>query len=100
MQQQFVPLLGRIAEALNGKPGEVLIEGHSDGDPIRTVRFPSNWHLSLGRAEAVTRALAQNLDDPGRLRAEGMADTRPLITPERSAADKAQNRRIEVVLLK
>ncbi len=100
VQQRFLPLLSRIAQALNDKSGEVLIEGHSDGDPIRTVRFPSNWHLSLGRAEAVTQLVAQGLDNPGRLRAEGMADTRPLVTPETNSADKARNRRIEVVLLK
>ncbi len=100
VQQQFVPLLRRIAEALNGKPGDVIVEGHSDGDAIRTVRFPSNWHLSLARAEATMALIARDLDNPARLRAEGMADTDRLVQVETSAADKARNRRIELVLLK
>ncbi len=100
VQQRFLPLLQRIALALNDKPGEVLVEGHSDGDAIRTVRFPSNWHLSLARAEATTAIVARDLDDPSRLRSEGLADTRPLVSPETTAEDKARNRRIELVLLK
>ena len=100
VQQQFLPLLQRIAEALNDKPGDVIVEGHSDGDAIRTVRFPSNWHLSLARAEATMALIARDLDNPARLRAEGMADTDRLVQVENTAADKARNRRIELVLLK
>ena len=100
VQADFLPLLRRIAGALNGKPGEVIVEGHSDGDPIRTVRFPSNWHLSLARAESVLAEVAQTIDAPARLRAEGMADTMPLVSPELTREDKARNRRIELVLLK
>ena len=100
VQQQFLPLLRRIAEALNSRGNDVIIEGHSDGDPIRTVRFPSNWHLSLARAEAVTVVMSQNIDNPGRLRSEGMADTDRIVQVEASAQDKARNRRIEVVLFK
>ena len=100
VQQQFLPLLQRIAAALNDKPGDVIVEGHSDGDAIRTVRFPSNWHLSLARAEATMALIARDLQDPGRLRAEGMADTDRLVQVENTAADKARNRRIELVLLK
>ncbi len=100
VQQQFLPLLRRISEALNSRGNDVIIEGHSDGDPIRTVRFPSNWHLSLARAEAVTAVMSQNIDNPGRLRSEGMADTDRIVQVETSSQDKARNRRIEVVLFK
>lgn len=100
VQQQFLPLLRRISEALNRRGNDVIIEGHSDGDPIRTVRFPSNWHLSLARAEAVTAVMSQNIDNPGRLGSEGMADTDRIVQVESSAQDKARNRRIEVVLFK
>ena len=64
------------------------------------MRFPSNWHLSLARAEAVTAVMSQNIDNPGRLRSEGMADTDRIVQVEASAQDKARNRRIEVVLFK
>ena len=71
------PLLGRIAQALASTPGSVVITGHTDNVPIRTLRFPSNWHLSQERAEAVRQDLAQNV--PGnRLRADGRADAEPV----------------------
>ena len=52
------PLLARIGEALNAMPGQVLITGHTDNQPIRSMRFPSNWHLSQARADAVKALLA------------------------------------------
>ncbi len=100
IQQRFLPVLDRIAGALNDEFGDVIIEGHSDGDPINTPRFPSNWHLSQLRAESTLAIMARLLADPSRLRAEGMADTEPLVNPEVTRDDKARNRRIEVILLK
>jgi type VI secretion system protein ImpK len=55
----------------------VLITGHTDNQPIRTARFPSNWHLSQERAEVVRDELAK-LVVPERLHAEGRADTQPI----------------------
>ena len=71
------PLFERIAKALNDVPGPVLIAGHTDNQPIRSLRFPSNWHLSKDRAASVKLVLAGNVK-PERLTAEGRADTEPL----------------------
>ena len=46
-------LMKRIAEALAQVQGQILVTGHTDNQPIRSVRFPSNWHLSEERAKAV-----------------------------------------------
>ena len=54
--------------------GEVLITGHSDNVPIRSMRYPSNWHLSAARAESVRLALSAQVD-PARLRADGRRET-------------------------
>ena len=94
----ILPLLDRIAEALNEVPGRVLITGHTDSVPIRTVRFPSNWHLSQARADAVAKVIAQTLTDAGRVTAEGRADTEPM-APNDTPENRARNRRVEVVLL-
>jgi type VI secretion system protein ImpK len=51
----YRPLLPRIAQALATLKGNVLITGHTDNQPIRTARFPSNWHLSQERADVVRR---------------------------------------------
>ncbi len=95
----YLPTIRRIGAALEDEPGAVLVAGHSDNDPIRTARFPSNWHLSQARAEAVARLLADSLSDDGRLTAEGRADNEPIASND-TTAGKAENRRIEVILIK
>ena len=92
-----LPVLRRIGEALAQVPGEVLIAGHSDNQPIRSLRYPSNWHLSTARAQAVMGTLAAQVD-PARMRADGKADAEP-IAPNDTPADRARNRRVEIVLI-
>ena len=91
-----LPIMRVIGEALNQIPGQILVTGHTDNVPIRSIRFPSNWHLSKYRAEAVRDILAANLE-PERLLAEARSDNEPLV-PNTSAANRAQNRRVEITL--
>ncbi len=90
------PLLGRIADALLAVKGPVLVTGHTDNQPIRSLRFPSNWHLSQERAAAVRSLLAERID-PARLRAEGRADAEA-VDDNATPAGRARNRRVEVTL--
>ena len=90
------PLFERIGAALNQVPGPVLIAGHTDNQPIRSLRFPSNWHLSKDRAASV-KALLGAAVKPARLTAEGRADTEPLFD-NNSADGRAKNRRVEITL--
>lgn len=94
---KMMPLLDRIGAAVNQVPGKVLIIGHSDNQPIRSVRFPSNWHLSTARAESVASRLATMMD-PGRIRSEGRAEAEPL-APNDTPANRAKNRRVDVQVL-
>ena len=87
----------RLAEMVRRHPGEVAVEGHSDSRAIRTERFPSNWALSSARAIAIVEALVAAGVDPARLRAVGLADTRPLAS-NATAEGRARNRRVEVVI--
>ena len=96
LQPNFVPVVRRIGAALGQLPGRVLVTGHSDSAPIKSLRFPSNWHLSQARAESVTAMLAEVTGEPGRFVAEGRADTEPRV-PE-SPRD-ARNRRVEITLM-
>jgi type VI secretion system protein ImpK len=95
--QRFIPILERIGSALRDEPGAVMVLGHSDSQPIRTVQFPSNWHLSQARAEAALVPLGRGIGDPARLKAEGRADAEP-IADNATAEGREQNRRIELVL--
>lgn len=99
LQPAFEPVLSRVAEALNTRPGKVVIVGHSDNVPIRTARYPSNMHLSLARAESVMRIIGAQVSNPTRLRAEGRADKNPIATNS-TPEGRAINRRIEIVLIK
>jgi type VI secretion system protein ImpK len=94
---QSLPVLVRIGQALAEVKGDVLITGHSDNQPIRSMRHPSNWHLSAARADAVKASLAA-LVDPARMRSDGKADAEP-IAPNDNPANRARNRRVEIVLL-
>ncbi len=91
------PLFERIGKALNDVPGPVLIAGHTDNQPIRSLRFPSNWHLSKDRAASVKALLSASVK-PDRLTAEGRADTEPL-ADNNGAEGRAKNRRVEITLL-
>lgn len=88
---------GRLRELVERYPGEVSVEGHSDSRPISTERFPSNWALSSGRAIAIVEALVATGVGPARLRAVGLADTRPLESND-TADGRARNRRVEVTI--
>ncbi len=49
-----------LATVLTNLPNEVIIIGHANPLPIRTDLYPSNWHLSLARAEEVRRILERS----------------------------------------
>ena len=91
------PEIVRVAEALEHVPGTILVTGHTDDVPIRTARFPSNWELSTERARSVVKLMSGKLADPARLRAEGLADSEPVV-PNDSAANRARNRRVTIIL--
>jgi type VI secretion system protein ImpK len=95
---RFNGLLGRIGEALRDEPGAVLIVGHSDNQPIRTARFPSNFALSAARAQAAgTIIAAAEGRNPGRFTAEGRGESEP-VAPNATPEGREANRRIEVVV--
>lgn len=94
----YQPVIQRIANAMNGVNGRIVVAGYSDNVPIRSARFASNYELSLERAQSVQQLLQQYLQQPQRVKAEGRGDANPLV-PNNSAANRARNRRVEITLL-
>jgi len=91
-------VIDELLPVLNQAMGHtIVVEGHTDNVPIATARFPSNWELAAGRAGAVVRHLETRGVNPMRLRATGVADTKPL-ADNATAQGRAQNRRVEIVL--
>ncbi|EHJ93060.1 OmpA family protein [Vreelandella boliviensis] len=90
-------LVGSLLETIQRYDGEVWVEGHSDSQTISTDEFSSNWALSSARAIAIVEALEAEGVDAQRLRAVGLAATKPLES-NASAEGRARNRRVEVVI--
>lgn len=99
VNQNIIPVLYRIAESLNQLQGRVVITGHSDNVPIRSARYPSNWHLSKARAQAVADIIKQKLLSPDRMVIEGKSDLEPVASNE-TPEGRSKNRRVVITLLK
>jgi type VI secretion system protein ImpK len=87
----------KIAAALDKQPGNIRVIGHTDSDKISNSRFPSNFHLSVERANAVARLFRPGLSQPDRLEIEGKGPDQPVASNE-TAAGKARNRRVDVIV--
>lgn len=104
VREQALPVLARIVQVINAPFYDyyhIEVEGHTDDSPINTVKFPSNWELSGGRASAIVRVFAENGIAPRRLKAAGYAETRPRVPNRRPDGtpipeNQALNRRITI----
>lgn len=93
-------VLDKVAEVLKKVPNQVAVEGHTDNLPIQTWEFPSNWWLSTARANRVVEYFIHKHNiAPERLSAVGYGEYRP-IEPNDTEANRAQNRRVEIVIKK
>ncbi len=90
-------VLDELALMLKQRPWHILVEGHTDNQPISTPRYASNWELSSSRATSVTRYLIGRGISPQRLSAIGYADTRP-ITSNEDSIGRGKNRRVALIL--
>jgi len=79
---------------------KVAVDGHTDNRPIRSAlkkKFPTNKELSEARAANAAQALAEG--GLGGATTHGYADTKP-VAPNKTDADRAKNRRVEVRVTK
>ncbi|MCC5903597.1 MAG: OmpA family protein [Halomonas sp.] len=90
-------LVSSLMDTIQRYDGEVWVEGHSDSQSINTPEFSSNWALSSARAIAIVEELEAAGVAPERLRAVGLAATRPL-EDNSTEEGRARNRRVEVVI--
>ena len=99
LQTGFLDTLRNVGESVANVGGQVQVSGHTDNIPIAfSERFDSNWDLSAARAAAVADFFfANNGIDSQRVSVFGYADTKP-VSDNDSAAGRAQNRRIEILI--
>ncbi|NQV80262.1 MAG: type VI secretion system protein TssL [Alphaproteobacteria bacterium] len=95
----MAPVLQRVATVLLDSPGTIVVEGHTDSQPISTERFRSNWDLSTARAASVVTELLQFAPIANdRVVVQGHSDTKP-VAPNDTAANRAKNRRVEIHII-
>jgi len=93
----FKPIIPRIAASLDKEPGAIKVVGHTDSVPIKSVRFPSNFELSVERAKAVGALLTESLADKSRIQTEGKAAGVP-IASNATVEGRTRNRRVEIMI--
>ena len=93
-----LPTLRALAGSLPA--GGVRVEGHTDNLPMHSALYASNWELSTARASAIARFLLEHSSlKPEGLSVAGYAEFHPAAS-NATAEGRAQNRRVDVVLLK
>jgi chemotaxis protein MotB len=72
----------------------VIVEGHTDTDPINRTKnlYKNNWELGMKRATEVVDYLTLRGVDASRIRAMSYGEHQPI------SPDKAKNRRVEIVV--
>ena len=93
-------VLGKVAKIMQAKPTlEILVEGHTDTDPIATECISDNWELSARRATNIVRVLQNDFEiAPERMTAAGRGEYVPVATNE-TREGRAANRRTRIVVL-
>lgn len=82
---------------------DIMIAGHTDNTriakPQTRQQHPTNWHLSAHRSISVLFELTKDGVEPTRTTVMGYGEYQP-IAPNDTTEHKAQNRRVEIYLVK
>ncbi|MCF1428110.1 MAG: flagellar motor protein MotB [Shewanella sp.] len=98
LQPKVKPLIRTIGETLKDLPGVITVTGYTDNKVISNELYSSNWDLSATRAVSVAQELGKVKGiDQRRMKVVGMASNNSLV-PNNSAANRARNRRVEIVI--
>lgn len=94
-RRDLVLAMEKVAAILNGKPGAIIINGHTDARPFRNDRY-DNWRLSSARAHTAYYMLVRGGLEEKRVReVAGYADRKLKNVDDPYSS---LNRRIEILL--
>ncbi len=98
-------LLGEIAQIFGSPESrelKLMVVGHADSQGIKGVelrsRYPTNWHLSAGRALAVADWLRGSGIPENRMGVAGFGQFQPIASND-SEDTRSRNRRVEIYVL-
>ena len=99
VNKQGKAALGKLAGVLKKQTDiDVMIEGHTDTKPIKTVQFKDNWDLSVIRATSVVRILTADYGvNPLQIVPSGRGEYMP-VDDNGTAGGRARNRRTEIIM--
>ena len=99
LKRSALATLDQLAEFLAMTDKKIIVEGHTDNQPISSSTLRNNWELGSLRATSVVHYLIkyQNIN-PQRMAAISYADQKP-IAPNDSESNRARNRRIEILIV-
>jgi type VI secretion system protein ImpK len=89
----------RVTQAIALTTGDVPVTGHTDSQPVRSLKFASNQALSEARAQTVVGKLVADGADANRLKPSGLGETQP-VADNADETGRRQNRRVEVAIPK
>ena len=93
-------ILNKLAVILKKLPNDIRVEGHTDNVPINSEVYPSNWHLSVARALNTAYYLIKNEGlPPEKVSIVGYSSYKP-IDKNSTATGRANNRRVDIVIIK
>jgi outer membrane protein OmpA-like peptidoglycan-associated protein len=93
VQPQFQPTLDQVAQTLQAYPSTIIdVYGHTDS----TGSDAYNQSLSERRAQSVAGYLESRGVQRVRIATQGFGESRLLVNPERTEADRQANRRVEI----
>lgn len=99
LNRGLAPTVRKVAQALNQLPGRIAVVGHTDDLPVHSFLYANNLELSRARAVTVADLMKPDIADFGRVQWQGVGSTQPRFLPENTAANRARNRRVEIIYL-
>ncbi|WP_251554540.1 OmpA/MotB family protein [Neobacillus muris] len=99
LKDNFLPILDDIFRMISPMDNSIIIEGHTDDQPIHSSKFPSNWELSGARALSVLHYFEGKGIPGSRMQFAGFGDSKPVVandTPE----NRETNRRVNIIILR
>lgn len=93
-------LIEKLSPLLSSKDRNIRVEGHTDNVPLKnTSKYEDNWELSTARATRVASFIMDNnIVVPSKIAVAGYSEYKP-VAENNSSANRAKNRRVDIVLL-
>ncbi len=100
--KQMLADLAEVFRSDDARELKIMVVGHTDSQNIRgretRQQYPTNWHLSAGRALGVADYLRSAGIPEERMGVAGFGQFQP-VSPNDTASARQRNRRVEIYLL-